>query len=57
MKAAKANRAVADKTMDVLVYGMPGWVRVLGVSVATCVMDERLREAMMLVLFPSTEAG
>ncbi|KAH1957508.1 hypothetical protein CDV57_07850 [Aspergillus fumigatus] len=47
MKAAKANRVVADKTMDVLVYGMPGWVRGLGVSVATCVMDERLREAMM----------
>jgi hypothetical protein len=47
MKAAEANRAVADKTMDVLVYGMPGWVRGLGVSVATCVMDERLRAAMM----------
>ncbi|KAF4157660.1 hypothetical protein CNMCM6069_005434 [Aspergillus lentulus] len=47
MKAAEANRAVADKTMDVLVYGMPGWVRGLGVSVATCVMDERLKRAMM----------
>ncbi|GFF25827.1 hypothetical protein IFM46972_01559 [Aspergillus udagawae] len=47
MKAAPPNRAVADKTMDVLVYGMPGWVRGVGVSVATCVMDERLRTAMM----------
>ncbi|RHZ63632.1 uncharacterized protein CDV56_109149 [Aspergillus thermomutatus] len=47
MKAAPANRAVADKTMDVLVYGMPGWARGIGVSVATCMMDERLRVAMM----------
>jgi hypothetical protein len=28
---------------------MPGWVRRFGVNVATCVMDERLRAAMMLV--------
>ena len=47
MRPDASNRLVADKTMDVVVYGFPDWVRGLGVGLATCVMDDRLREAMM----------
>ncbi|PYH54061.1 oleate hydratase [Aspergillus niger CBS 101883] len=47
MRPDHRNRLVADKTMDVIVYGFPKWVRGVGVRFATCVMDNRLREAMM----------
>lgn len=47
MKPDETNRAVADKTMDVLVYGMPKFVQPMGVKFASCMMDERLRKAML----------
>ncbi|RAK99539.1 uncharacterized protein BO80DRAFT_359089 [Aspergillus ibericus CBS 121593] len=47
MRPDPSNRLVADKTMDVIVYGFPAWVRGVAVGLATCVMDDRLREAMM----------
>ncbi|PWY94240.1 67 kDa myosin-cross-reactive antigen family protein [Aspergillus sclerotioniger CBS 115572] len=47
MRPDETNRLVADKTMDVVVYGFPDWVRGIGVRLATCVMDDRLRKAMM----------
>ncbi|KAE8395992.1 67 kDa myosin-cross-reactive antigen family protein [Aspergillus alliaceus] len=47
MKPSPENKAVADKTMDVLVYVLPGWVKGVGIRFASCMMDERLREAMI----------
>lgn len=47
MKPSPENKAVADKTMDVLVYALPGWVKGVGIRFASCMMDERLREAMI----------
>ncbi|KAE8154458.1 67 kDa myosin-cross-reactive antigen family protein [Aspergillus avenaceus] len=47
MKPSPENKAVADKTMDVLIYSLPGWLKGSGVRLASCLMDERLRVAMM----------
>lgn len=47
MKPSAANKEVADKTMDVLVYTMPRPLKPVGVKFASCMMDERLRNAMM----------
>ncbi|KAF7595704.1 hypothetical protein BBP40_005148 [Aspergillus hancockii] len=47
MKPSPDNKAVADKTMDVLVYTLPGWLKGVGIGFASCMMDERLRGAMM----------
>ncbi|KAL4861889.1 hypothetical protein BDV12DRAFT_207670 [Aspergillus spectabilis] len=47
MKPSSENKEVADKTMDVLVYAMPRFLKPVGVNFASCVMDDRLREAMM----------
>ncbi|KAE8404993.1 67 kDa myosin-cross-reactive antigen family protein [Aspergillus pseudonomiae] len=47
MKPSPENKAVADKTMDVLVYALPAGLKGVGVSFASCMMDERLRVAMM----------
>lgn len=47
MKPSAANKEVADKTMDVLVYALPKPLKPVGVKFASCVMDERLRTAMM----------
>ncbi|KAE8377980.1 67 kDa myosin-cross-reactive antigen family protein [Aspergillus bertholletiae] len=47
MKPSLENKAVADKTMDVLVYALPSWLKGVGVNFASCMMDERLRVAMM----------
>ncbi|PYI04552.1 67 kDa myosin-cross-reactive antigen family protein [Aspergillus sclerotiicarbonarius CBS 121057] len=61
MRPDQNNRLVADKTMDVIVYGFPAWVRGITVGLATCVMDDRLREAMMYdappVLYQKIFAG
>ncbi|KAF9888618.1 hypothetical protein FE257_008550 [Aspergillus nanangensis] len=46
MKPDDTNKKVADKTMDVLVYAMPGPVKKAGVNFASCMMDDRLRAAM-----------
>ncbi|KAL2817687.1 streptococcal 67 kDa myosin-cross-reactive antigen like family-domain-containing protein [Aspergillus cavernicola] len=47
MKPSPQNKEVADKTMDVLVYAMPRFMKPIGVNFASCVMDDRLRDAMM----------
>ncbi|KAL6236689.1 hypothetical protein BDW75DRAFT_107703 [Aspergillus navahoensis] len=47
MKPSQSNRQVADKTMDVLVYTLPRFLKPVGVKFAACVMDDRLREAML----------
>ncbi|KAL2870535.1 oleate hydratase [Aspergillus lucknowensis] len=47
MKPSPQNKEVADKTMDVLVYALPWFLKPLGVNFASCVMDDRLRVAMM----------
>ncbi|PLB45065.1 67 kDa myosin-cross-reactive antigen family protein [Aspergillus steynii IBT 23096] len=47
MKPSTVNRDVADRTMDILVYPLPRVLRTFGVRIASCSMDERLREAMM----------
>ncbi|KAL5356089.1 67 kDa myosin-cross-reactive antigen family protein [Aspergillus floccosus] len=47
MKPSAANKEVADKTMDVLVYAMPKPLKPVGIKFASCMMDERLRTAMM----------
>ncbi|KAL3476047.1 streptococcal 67 kDa myosin-cross-reactive antigen like family-domain-containing protein [Aspergillus californicus] len=47
MKPSPSNKEVADKTMDVLVYSMPRFLKPVGINIASCMMDDRLREAMM----------
>ena len=49
MRPEKSNQVVADQTMEVVVYGMPSFLRPAGWSFASFVMDERLRQAMMCV--------
>ena len=58
MRPEQSNKVVADQTMEVVVYGMPGFLRPAGWSFASFVMDERLRRAMMCVYssFPKTWA-
>lgn len=47
MKPSLVNKEVADRTMDVLVYPLPKSLKNFGIRIASCSMDERLREAMM----------
>lgn len=51
MKPHPSNKEVADKTMDVVVYSMPRFLKSAGVNFASCVMDDRLRESMMYAFF------
>ncbi|KAJ6015935.1 hypothetical protein N7540_010526 [Penicillium herquei] len=48
MKPHSRNKEIADKTIDVLVYYLPGFMKPLGVYFASFLMDDRLRTAMML---------
>ncbi|KAJ5109595.1 hypothetical protein N7532_002240 [Penicillium argentinense] len=48
MKPHPRNKEIADKTIDVLVYNLPGFMRPLGVYFVSFLMDERLRDAMMM---------
>lgn len=50
MKPHARNKEIADKTIDVLVYNLPGFMKPLGVYFASFLMDDRLRDAMMYVL-------
>lgn len=50
MKPHPRNKEIADKTIDVLVYNLPGFMKPLGVYFVSFLMDERLRSAMMYVL-------
>ncbi|KAK2760709.1 hypothetical protein FQN54_001944 [Arachnomyces sp. PD_36] len=47
MVPAKTNRQTADETVNVLLWMVPGFMRPLGLSFVSYMMDERLREAMM----------
>jgi hypothetical protein len=51
MKPHPSNKEVADKTMDVVVYSMPRFLKSAGVNFASCVMDDRLRESMMYAFY------
>ncbi|KAJ5109517.1 hypothetical protein N7456_006192 [Penicillium angulare] len=48
MKPHPRNKEIADKTIDVLVYNLPGFMKPLGVYFVSFLMDDRLREAMMI---------
>ncbi|KAJ5580319.1 uncharacterized protein N7459_006304 [Penicillium hispanicum] len=48
MKPHSRNKEIADKTIDVLVYNLPGFMKPLGVCFVSFLMDERLRRAMMI---------
>lgn len=47
MKPHPRNKEIADKTIDVLVYNLPGCMKPLGVYFVSFLMDNRLRKAMM----------
>jgi hypothetical protein len=47
MKPHPRNKEIADKTIDVLVYNLPGFLKPLGVYFVSFLMDDRLRKAMM----------
>lgn len=49
MKPHPRNREIADKTIDVLVYNLPRFMKPLGIYLVSFLMDERLRNAMMYV--------
>lgn len=49
MKPHPRSRKIADKTIDVLVYTLPGFMKPLGIYLVPFLMDERLRSAMMYV--------
>ncbi|KAJ5658906.1 hypothetical protein N7507_005357 [Penicillium longicatenatum] len=48
MKPHPRNKEIADKTIDVLVYNLPGFMKPLGVYFTSFLMDDRLRTAMMI---------
>ncbi|KAJ6098517.1 hypothetical protein N7467_000052 [Penicillium canescens] len=48
MKPHPRNKEIADKTIDVLVYNLPGFMKPLGEYFVSYLMDERLRNAMMM---------
>lgn len=47
MKPHPRNKEIADKTIDVLVYNLPGFMKPLGVYLVSFFMDDRLLNAMM----------
>lgn len=49
MKPHPRNKEIADKTIEVVVFNLPGFVKPLGVYFVSFLMDERLRQAMMYV--------
>ncbi|KAJ5778758.1 hypothetical protein N7520_002004 [Penicillium odoratum] len=42
------NKEIADKTIDVLVYNLPRFLKPLGLYFTSFLMDDRLRDAMMI---------
>lgn len=53
MKPHIRNKEIADKTIDVIVYNLPRFMKPLGVHFVSFFMDDRLRKAMMYVHVPS----
>lgn len=49
MKPHPRNKEIAEKTIDVLVYNTPRFMKPLGVYFVSSLMDDRLRNAMMYV--------
>lgn len=47
MKPHPRNKEIAQQTIDVLLYNMPGFMKPLGLNLVSYLMDERLRNAMM----------
>ncbi|CRG91812.1 hypothetical protein PISL3812_08866 [Talaromyces islandicus] len=47
MKPSAANKEVADKTTDVLVFTLPQFLEPVGIAFVSFIMDDRLRKAMM----------
>lgn len=47
MVPAKTNRQTADGTTEVVLWMVPGFLKPLGMSFVSYMMDERLREAML----------
>jgi hypothetical protein len=43
----EANKAVADQTTGLFLERAPEWAKPLGLQLISCLMDERLRLAMM----------
>lgn len=49
MKPHVRNKEIADKTIDVLVYNLPDFMKPLGTYLVSYLMDDRLRKSMMYV--------
>lgn len=47
MKPHPRNKEIADRTIDVLVYNLPKFMKPLGLYFVSFLMDERLRSAML----------
>ncbi|EED22461.1 conserved hypothetical protein [Talaromyces stipitatus ATCC 10500] len=47
MKPHQKNKQVADKTTDVLIYVLPGFLKLVGTQFVSFIMDDRLRAAIM----------
>lgn len=52
MKPHVRSKEVADKTIDVLLYYLPSFMKPLGVNLISYLMDDRLRGAMTCVSHP-----
>jgi hypothetical protein len=50
MKPHPRNKEIADRTIDVLVYNLPRFIKPLGLYFVSFLMDERLRSAMMYAI-------
>ncbi|KAJ5757257.1 uncharacterized protein N7511_007439 [Penicillium nucicola] len=48
MRPHPRNKEISEKTIDVLVYNLPGFMKPLGEYFVSFLMDERLRGAMMM---------
>jgi hypothetical protein len=56
MKPHPRNKEIADRTIDVLVYNLPRFVKPFGLYFVSFLMDERLRSAMMYDTSKSSQA-
>jgi hypothetical protein len=49
MKPHPRNKEIAEKTIDILLYNLPGFMKPLGLYLVSHLMDDCLRSAMMYV--------
>lgn len=52
MRPHPRNKEIADKTIDVLLYYLPRFMKPMGVNFIAYLMDDRLRNAMMMEPVP-----